>query len=468
MALRISARILALAVSLIAGANLGGCGNSEQPQPVRDAVEPADLVLHGGKIVTVDAQLGEQQAIAVRGHTIAAVGSDAEIAPYIGADTTVVELNGRLAIPGFIEGHGHFMGFGRARQILDLNDVANWDEIVNKVAVAADAAGPGEWIFGRGWHQEKWDRVPQNAVDGVPKNDSLNNVAPLNPVYLGHASGHAAFANDAALQAAGIDAETPDPDGGTIVRASDGTATGLLRENAQGLAETAIRAFESRMTAEQTQHMRRARVQLAGQEALANGITSFHDAGSSFAIIDFLKGLETEGKLPVRLYVMVRGQSNDELDALLPEYRMLAEGNDFLTVRAIKRQIDGALGSHGAWLLEPYHDLTSTRGLVLEPVNEIERTAQIAVKHGFQVNTHAIGTRANRETLDIYERVWAQEKADGKALRWRVEHAQHIHPTDVPLESTVLSQDILTIAEADIPATVVDYTFVGGAMGYAR
>jgi len=129
---------------------------------------------------------------------------------------------------------------------------------------------------------------------------------------------------------------------------------------------------------------------------------------------------------------MVRRESNEDMAARLPEYRMVAEGNDFLTVRSIKRQIDGALGAHGAWLLEPYADLPDSTGLVLEPVDDIERTAEIAVEHGFQVNTHAIGTRANREVLDLYERVWQRTEADGDALRWRIEHAQHIHPDDVP------------------------------------
>jgi predicted amidohydrolase YtcJ len=324
------------------------------------------------------------------------------------------------------------MSLGRARQILDLNDVKNWDAVVNRVAGAVDQAEPGEWIFGRGWHQDKWDSVPADAVEGVPVNAGLNAVAPDNPVLLGHASGHAAFANDAALAEAGIDADTPDPAGGTIVRDADGRATGLLRETAQRLVDAAVDAYQARLTAEELDAIQRDRVFLAGQEALSHGVTTFHDAGSSFETIDFFRKLEDEGALPIRLYVMVRRQTNEELDARLPDYRMPAEGNDFLAVRSIKRQIDGALGAHGAWLLEPYEDLTHTPGLVLEPVADIERTAQIAVKHGFQVNTHAIGDRANRETLDLYERVFEGAGVDGKALRWRVEHAQHIDPADVP------------------------------------
>ncbi|MDZ7644327.1 MAG: amidohydrolase [Woeseiaceae bacterium] len=351
---------------------------------------------------------------------------------YVGPETRVVELDGRFVMPGFIEGHGHFMSLGRAKQILDLSQVANWEEVVNRVAVAVDKAKPGEWIFGRGWHQDKWDSVPDDAVDGVPRNDTLNEVSPDNPVLLGHASGHAAFANDAALAAGGITEDTEDPAGGTIVRTPEGKATGLLRETAQRLINEAVDVYNSRLTPEEAEQIDRERVMLAADEALRHGVTSFHDAGASFERIDFFRKLEEEGELPIRLYVMVRRESNERMDEMLPFYKMVAEGNDFLTVRSIKRQVDGALGAHGAWLLEPYVDMPDSTGLVLEPLEDIEGTARVAVRHGFQVNTHAIGDRANREILDLYERTWDELEVDGSELRWRIEHAQHIDPADVP------------------------------------
>ncbi len=424
-------------LALVLLAAVGGCSQGEEAsQSSVDAPDTApvvaDLVLRGGKVATVDPELGETEAIAVLGSEVLAVGSNDAMSAHIGEGTDVIELDGRFVMPGFIEGHGHYMSLGRAKQILDLNTVRNWEEVVNMVAVAVDQAEPGEWIFGRGWHQDKWDSLPDDAVEGVPVNETLNQVAPDNPVLLGHASGHAAFANDAALAAAGVGDDTADPDGGTIVRDANGKATGLLRETAQRLLDDAVADYESRMTPDEADQVMRERVFLAGQEALAHGVTSFHDAGASFETIDFFKTLEAEGALPIRLYVMVRGHTNEEMDARLPDYRMVAEGNDFLTVRSIKRQIDGALGAHGAWLLAPYDDLDHTAGLVLEPVEDIEGTAEIAVKHGYQVNTHAIGDRANRETLDLYERVFERTGADGKNLRWRIEHAQHIDPADVP------------------------------------
>ena len=400
--------------------------NSEQEQIT------ADLVLRSGFIATVDPIIGNVTAMAVNDFSITAVGSDQEINQFIGAETEIIELDGRFVMPGFIEGHGHYMSLGRSKQILDLNDVDGWEEIVSKVAVAVDKSKPGEWIFGRGWHQDKWNSVPEDAVEGVPVNDTLSKVSPENPVVLGHASGHAAFWNDAALEIAGVNDETLDPEGGTIVRDKSGKATGLMRETAQRLISKARNEYDGRLTPQQIDIQNRERARMAADEALKNGVTSFHDAGASFETIDFFKQLENEKALDVRLYVMVRREANDFMDVVLPQYRMIAEGNDFLTVRSIKRQIDGALGAHGAWLLEPYVDLPETSGLVLETVEDIRGTAEVAVKHGFQVNTHAIGDRANRETLNIYEQVWKDLEVDGKQLRWRIEHAQHIDPEDIP------------------------------------
>ena len=392
----------------------------------------ADLVLRGGKVVTLDPSLAEQQAIAVSGAWIEHLGSDAELEAYIGEGTRVIDLGGRLVVPGFIEGHGHFMDLGRSKQVLDLGAAATWEEILALVAGVAKKKPSGEWIYGRGWHQEKWDSLPADAVEGVPRNTGLNLAAPDNPVYLTHASGHAAMANQAALDAAGVSDETPDPSGGTLVRGPDGRLTGLLRETAQDLVQSAANAQASGRPQEEWELLMRERVRLAGEEALAHGITSFHDAGTTFAVIDLLARLEAEGALPVRLYVMVMEDNLESLEEMLPQYFMPSQGDDYLAVRSIKRQIDGALGSHGAWLLEPYEDLPGTSGLALEPVESFEWAAEVAAKNGFQVNTHAIGTRANREVLDAYERVWKRYDLAGGGLRWRIEHAQHIHPQDVP------------------------------------
>ena len=416
--------IVVSCLALLVG--LSGCLPSEP-------VAPADLVLRGGVVVTVDDALPEAEAIAVEGYKIVAVGSDREIGAYVGPDTEVIDLEGRLAIPGFIEGHGHYMSVGWAKTILDLTGAATWDEIVELVGDAAREAEPGDWIFGWGWHQEKWSEVPEPNVDGVPLHHDLSEVSTNNPVSLSHASGHAILVNAAALRLAGIDAQTPDPAGGTIVRDSRGHPTGLLREAAEGLITARVDDWRERLSPEERAAEARRMMKAAGQDALSKGITSFQDAGSSFEQIDQFRAWDEEGALPVRLYVMVGWEENNEtLAERLADYRIIPDGNDFLAVRSVKRLFDGALGSHGAWLLEPYSDMPGTTGLVLDEPDNVEESARIAIRLGFQLNTHAIGDRANREALGIYKRV-IDEHPEASDLRWRIEHAQHIHPDDVPV-----------------------------------
>ncbi len=394
--------------------------------------EPADLVLLSGKVVTVDPDHPEAEALAARNGRIVAVGEDRDIRRHVGPETEVVDLEGRLAIPGFIEGHGHFMGVGNAQMILKLGEAENWNRIVDMVAEAVAEAPEGAWIEGRGWHQEKWDEAPGGAVEGLPHHLGLSEISPGHPVLLRHASGHAAFANALAMELAGIDRNTPDPPGGTIVKDADGNPTGALRETAQRLVARARNRAMAERGDEEIRAEMELQLQLAAEESLRKGVTSFQDAGSSFALIDFFRDMAEAGRLPIRLYVMVRGESNEEMDRRLPEYFMTNHADGHLTVRSIKRQVDGALGAHGAWLLEPYDDMPESVGLVLEEVEDIEETARIAIRHGVQVNTHAIGDRGNREVLDLYERAFEEAGVDGRALRFRIEHAQHIHPDDIP------------------------------------
>ena len=394
------------------------------------AAQQADLVLRNGKVVTVDDDLAEASAIAMVGDRIAAVGSDAEIAGMIGSDTHVIDLEGRLAIPGFIEGHGHYMGIGRARMILDLRNVSSWDEIVAMVGEAAKRASSGEWIQGRGWHQEKWDREPDPSVEGLPVHDALSAASPDNPVILGHASGHASFVNAKAIELAGITADTRPPDGGEIVRDANGEPTGMLRETAQRLVSRSLGSAQSERSAAAIEAERREMARLAAEELLSKGVTSFHDAGVGTGTVDFYKQLADRGELPVRMYVMLGGNAASLAD-VLDEYRMVGYAEDHLTVRSIKQVVDGALGSHGAWLLQPYADMSRTSGLATNSPEAIEAVARLAIERGYQVNTHAIGDRGNREVLDLYERTF-RDHSDRTDLRWRVEHAQHIDPVDIP------------------------------------
>ena len=390
----------------------------------------ADLVLMNGKIVTVDDTKPEAQALAVKGDVIIAVGSNKEIKPYITEKTEVIDLEGKLAIPGFIDAHGHFISLGQSKMILNLMNVKNWDEIVAIVKEAVQRAQPGEWILGRGWHQEKWDKIPTPNVDGLPFHHNLSKVSPDNPVFLTHASGHSCLANAKAMKLAGITKETPDPKGGEIVRDSEGNPIGVFRETAQGLVRRPLHDFLVKRTPEEVEADKRRAIELAEQECISKGVTGFHDAGSSFETIDLFKRLAEEEKLRIRLWVMI-SEGNERLKQRLSEYKIIGMGNNHLTVYAIKRFMDGALGTHGAWLLQPYTDLPSSTGLNTTPVEVIKETARIAIENDFQLYIHAIGDRANREVLNIYEETF-KAYPEKKDLRWRIEHAQHFHPDDIP------------------------------------
>ena len=389
--------------------------------------QPPDLILRNGKIVTLEANPAVAEAIAIRGDVIVSVGTNARIAALAGPKTQTIDLKGALAIPGFIEGHGHFMGVGQFKRSLNLRATKNWNEIVGMVGAAAKEAKPGDWILGRGFHQSKWDRPPEPSVQGFPVHDALSAASPNNPVLLTHASGHASMVNQKALELAGITVSTRDPEGGEILRDSKGNPTGLLNETAQGLIRKAYGAYLASRTPAQREQDAIVEARLAAQEAVSHGITSFQDAGSSFATIDLLSRLAKDGQLPVRLWMMLR-VSNAELRAKGADYRRIDKQ---LTVRAIKRAADGALGPRGAWLLEPYADLPDRTGMNVEPMAEIDETANWAIANGYQLCVHAIGDRGNRETLDLFERTFRQNPSK-KDLRWRVEHAQHIAASDIP------------------------------------
>ncbi|MAG63659.1 amidohydrolase [Candidatus Woesearchaeota archaeon] len=389
-------------------------------------VPVADTVLTGGPISTLSVADPEVRALAIKDGRITAVGSETEIARRIGPDTEVIALEGRRVVPGFIEGHGHFLGVGEARMQLDLRTATSWEDVVAQVAEAAKRIPEGTLIRGRGWHQEKWEHTPPGAVEGLPVHASLSAVSPQHPVLLRHASGHMVFANQKAMDLCGLGFETPDPSGGTVVRDPEGNPTGALRESAAGLvagAEARARPIPLKDKAEQ-----------AMDECLAKGITSFQIAGTSLRRASAFKAMALAGELRVRLWVMLN-EPVEILARAMPEARVVGVGDHHLTVAAIKRTIDGALGSHGAWLLEPYTDLPDTHGLRLLSPEQMEAVATLALEHDLQLCVHAIGDHGNREVLDVYQRAFDSLQGGetrGADRRWRIEHAQHLHPDDLP------------------------------------
>ncbi|MBL7793541.1 MAG: amidohydrolase [Saprospiraceae bacterium] len=392
--------------------------------------DKADTILFNGNIYTVDEAQPTAQAIAIRGDRILLVGSNEAVKALAHDKTEMIDLQGQFAMPGFIEGHGHFGGLGSSLINLNFLQSKNWEEIVAAVAERAKTAKPGEWIIGRGWHQEKWDHTPQRQVLGYPYHDELSAASPNNPVMLSHASGHSLFANAKAMELAGISPETPNPVGGEIVRDSRKQAIGVFEERAMQPIYEAYQAYLNTLSPEAKKQQWRKGIELAQQECLKKGITSFQDAGSDFEVIENYKAMAEKGELDLRLWVMVR-HSYEEMKDNLSGFPVINAGKHFFTSRAIKTELDGALGSYGAWLLAPYNDKKDFVGQNTTPIEEVQNIAKLAIDHGMQMCVHAIGDRANRETLNVCEQTFAQHP-DKKDLRWRIEHAQHLDPADIP------------------------------------
>lgn len=415
-----------LALLLVVATFLGCDRATDAP----DTHRIADLVLTNGNVVTVDEQKPTAEAIAVTDGYITAVGTAAEISAFIGDSTEVIDLNEQMAIPGLIEGHGHYTSFGGSLMILDFRHASSFAEIVSMVEEAAESTPVGEWIIGRGWHQDKWEVKEDALVEGLPLHGSLSAATPDNPVMLIHTSGHGVFVNQRAMTLVEMGSDTVPPEGGEIVRDENGDATGMMRESAQDVFRQAFSGHQGRRPAGVAEEEIRRMVLLAGEAALRHGITSFQDLGTSFAEVDLLRKMADEGNLPVRLWMAFEEQAED-MDGRLADYRMVGYGNDFLTVRAIgEKVLDGALGTHGGWLLEPYADLPRSHGLNVVPIEEIEYSARLAIENDYQLAIQGIGDRAYRELLNIYEAEF-DKHPDKSDLRWRIEHAQVIHPDDV-------------------------------------
>ncbi|NJC24685.1 amidohydrolase [Neolewinella antarctica] len=355
---------------------------------------------------------------------IIAVGTDTtEWSDLLSATTRRVDAGGNFVMPGFIEGHAHFSGLGSSLRNLNFLRSKNWNEIVAMVADRAADTPEGDWISGRGWHQEKWDQPHDHSVGGYPVHDELSRLTSTHPVILRHASGHALFANEKAMDLAGVNRETPDPPGGRVLRDATGDPTGVFEERAMDLITDAYQNFVQTMTPESRKSEWLAGIRAAQAECLKNGITSFQDAGTKYQELDWYKELDAADSLQLKLWVMLRhsyGRMANDMEGL-PHY------GDRFTCAAIKTELDGALGSYGAWLIEPYFDNPGFSGQNTTLVATVDSIADLALKHNMQLCVHAIGDRGVRETLDVIA-----SKQLGKDARWRIEHSQHIDPEDIP------------------------------------
>ncbi len=392
--------------------------------------EKADLVILNGNVVTMNSGQPTAQAVAMQGQRIAKVGDNETIKKWIGENTKVIDAKDAFVMPGFIEGHGHYTGIGSSLINLNLLYSKNWNQIVSQVAEKVKEAKPGEWIIGRGWHQEKWDEALETQIEGYPFHDELSAISPDNPVLLSHASGHASFANKKAMEMVGISKETPAPSGGHIIRDNRGEAIGVFEERAEDVLWQHYKAYFEQLSKKEQKKQWVKGVKLAEQECLSKGITSFQDAGSSYEDIAWFKEMAENGDMNLRLWAMLR-HSYKEMKENLAGLPIVNAGDHFFTVKSIKTEVDGALGARGAWLLEHYHDKPGHFGQNTTTIEEVSNIADLAYENDMQLCVHAIGDRANREVLDIMEANF-KKNPDKKDLRWRIEHAQHLNPADIP------------------------------------
>lgn len=388
------------------------------------AKNSADLILKGGPIYTNNSEKPTVEAVVVSGDTIMFAGTISEALTYQGKQTKVIDLKGKMMTPGLIEGHGHIMGLGYNEMNLDLMGIKNFDAIVEELRKKVAASKPGEWIVGRGWHQDKWDSRPSKMIKGFPTHDLITAAAPDNPVVLKHASGHNILVNLKAMQMAGINATATEkidvPVGGEIIRDELGNPTGLFNE-------TAAQLITDVMPAPSEESDRKA-LELAIAACHRNGITSFQSAGEDQKVIDLIEKLKRENLLGVRMYVMLSGTDRELVNQYFKSGPLI---DKWLTIRSIKLYGDGALGSRGAWLLEPYSDRANHYGQPNMIMDSVYSVSKRALQSGLQVCTHAIGDRANREVLNQYEKAFNDNPSAAKNARFRIEHAQHLHPDDI-------------------------------------
>ena len=417
-------------------------------------------VYYNAQVFTVDTTLPSAEAIALQGEKILALGRSQDIKALAGPATELIDLDGAFVMPGFIEGHAHFSGLGNSQLNLNLLATRSWAEIIDSVAARASRARPGEWIYGRGWHQEKWTDSGYETVDGYPLHDALSLVSPDNPVLLTHASGHGAMANAAAMEAAGINAETPDPDGGRILRNAHGEPIGVFEERATAQLFAALNAYYASLPAAERDAEQLRSWQLAEQACLREGITSFQDAGTTRRDLDRLRQLAEDDSLKLRLYLMIRESCEQLAGGSLESLPWIGVGRSRFTVRAIKTELDGALGSYGAWLLDDYADKPGFRGQNTTTEEEVRCIADLAYERGMQLCVHAIGDRANRLTLDVVDDY--TQRGD-TSLRWRNEHSQHIDTDDIPRFAATG-----TIASMQGVHATSDAPFVEARLGQAR
>jgi predicted amidohydrolase YtcJ len=377
--------------------------------------QTADLIITNARVYTVDDRRPFGQAMAIGGGRVRFVGSDRGALALRGPRTRVVDLDGRTVIPGMVDAHAHLLGLGMALRTVDLTGTKSYEEVVARVVARAREVPAGTWILGRGWDQNDWGDTR------FPSHEALSRAVPEHPVYLTRVDGHAALVNARAMTAANLGATATNPEGGRIERLANGSPSGVLVDRAMGLVQRAIPPSSRDQV--------RAAILAAVKEANRWGLTGIHDAGVGRATIDVYEELAREGRYDLRNYVMI-ASDDANLDHYLKRGPQSALYDGRVWIRAIKISADGALGSRGAALIEPYTDSPEHSGLITTPRERIEQVAVRALRSGFQLNVHAIGDRANRTVLDAFQAALGTVPAADH--RFRIEHAQILHYADIP------------------------------------
>jgi len=374
--------------------------------------EKADIVFLNGNIYTLDENFPVAEAIALKGEKILLVGSNEKIRGKIGENTKVIDLKGNTVVPGFIDAHVHFFSYGSSLKELNFVGTKSISEILEIVKKNLSNYKPGEWITGHGWDHEDWEKKE------FPTYKEISEITPENPVYFTRVDGHAGWANKKAMEIAGITKETEDPPGGKIIRDERGEPTGVFIDEAQSLIERHI--------PEKSREWKKDAILKAQEECIKLGLTEVHEAGTPEEIIGIYRELIKEGKLKIRIYAMLSGEEHFEKYKGKPP--IIREGGK-LTIRAVKLFMDGALGSRGAALFEPYSDDPNNSGLLLMDENKLYKITKSALENGYQVCVHAIGDRANFLALSAFEK--AIKETGVKNHRLRIEHAQVLRLEDM-------------------------------------
>jgi predicted amidohydrolase YtcJ len=376
----------------------------------------ASLVVTGARVWTGDPEQPWAEAVAIAADEIIAVGSAGDIATLAGDDTEVIAADGGMLLPGFIDTHVHFLAGGSAIASVQLRDAHTPEEFVRRVEAFAETAEPGEWITGGAWDHTNWGGE-------LPHRDWIDAVTPDNPLWISRLDGHMALANSIALKQAGVDADTPDVAGGEIIRDEDGRPTGILKDNAMLMVQEAM--------PEPTERQLDGYLDAAMKYVAENGVTTVHDMFDN--VVNGWVGLQTyrraeaRGDLITRIYAVT---PLGEWQKLEDDIDRNGRGNEWLKTGGVKGFMDGSLGSHTAAMLEPFSDTPDQSGFLLDSLENLRAMMMGADAAGLQLNIHAIGDKAIRDLLDIFHDV--SEENGQRDRRFRMEHAQHIYPDDVP------------------------------------